>query len=95
MKQRIDRKTVLDILNNSESMPEQYRIGSDCTHNHGFNGKTIRYKTTGTCIVCARDNSKKSRRKEFEKKPHSVLIDIDHKLEELRLAKELGDVFDD
>lgn len=58
-------KAYKELLSGTEPLPDHLVIGSGCKRNHGIDGKMVRYKKSGACVLCRQIAQRKTKAKKF------------------------------
>lgn len=60
-------------------MHDGWHITDTCLHNHGKDGKTVRYLKGHRCVFCCYEDNRKARMKREHE--DSCMVEIDHAME--------------
>ncbi len=95
------RDSFFRMLNGSADIPSHMMIGPDCKHNHGHDGRAIRYAATnysqkyGRCVICMKQTSSRYwiKKASPENSPEAR-HEIERRKEEAELSKVASEVWD-
>lgn len=83
----VNASIVMDYITGVANIPDTYYIGVTCSRKHGTNGKSVRYRSSGFCVVCVKINGQKKNKPKKADMQHKAAMEIQ---EEAVMLKELG-----